>query len=139
MALADKKLLVKQEGKLLSMPMAAEKIFQGALVKVNAAGFAAKAAVEAGSTFAGIAYETVDNSGGSAGDLEVRVENDGAFELSIASATQADVGSKVYATADDTITTTEGADKKPIVGVIVKLISSTKVLVKLTPFAGTGA
>lgn len=139
MALTADTNLVKQDGELLSLPMAAEKIYQGALVKINAAGYAAKSAAEAGSTFAGIAYEQKDNSAGAAGDKVIRVENTGAFILPIASATQADVGSKVYAAADDVVTLTEGADKKPIVGVIVKVVSATKVLVRLSAFTGTGA
>ena len=131
--------LTSQDGELLNLPMAAEKIFQGSLVKINAAGYAAKSSAEAGATFAGIAYEQKDNSAGAAGAKSIRVQNSGAFELPIASAAATNVGEKVYAAADDIVTLTEGADKKPIVGVIVKVISATKVLVKLQPFTGTGA
>ena len=139
MTLAADTLLVEQTGELISFPMAAQKIFQGALVVISAAGYASNAVVEAGSNFAGIAYEQKDNSAGAAGDLELRVETEGVFELPIAAATIADVGSKVYASANDVVTLTEGADKKPIVGKIVKIISATKVAVKLTSFQGTGA
>jgi hypothetical protein len=131
---------VEQEGKLLAMPVvASDIIYKGSLCKINAAGFLAPCAPEAGSTFAGIAIEQCDNSAGAAGDKTVRVQNVGAVELVGAGLTQADVGSKVYATDDGVITITEGTTSKQIVGVIVKFISATSVLVKLTPFSGTGA
>lgn len=139
MTLAADTLLVQQEGNLVLFPMAAQKIYQGALVVISAAGYASNAVVEAGSQFAGIAYEQKDNSAGAAGAKSIRVETEGVFELPIAAATIADVGSKVYASANDIVTLTEGVDKKPIVGNIVKIISATKVAVKLTSFVGTGA
>ena len=139
MTLAADTLLIEKEGKLISFPMAAQKIYQGALVVISAAGYASNAVVEAGSNFAGIAYEQKDNSAGAAGALSLRVETQGVWELPIAAATIADVGSIVYASANDIVTLTEGADKKPIVGKIVGIVSSTKVLVKLTSFVGTGA
>ena len=139
MSLASETMLVEKEGKLISFKMAAVKVFQGALLKINAAGFLTNSAAETGATFAGIAYETKDYSAGSVGDLSCRVETEGVYELPIVGAAQSDVGSKVYAAADDVVTLTEGTDKKPIVGVIVGFISSTKVAVKLTSFVGTGA
>lgn len=139
MALAADRLLVEQEGKLLQMPAAAAKIFKNALVKVNAAGYAAPAAGEVGSQFAGIAYEAVDNSAGSAGDKFIRVEQSGVWELPGSGFAQANVGDTVYAADDDTVTVTQGTGSKQVVGIIVKFISSTKVAVKLTPYAGVGA
>jgi hypothetical protein len=59
---------------LVAYPIAAVKIPKGALVNINAAGYATNATDASGETFAGVAYETVDNSAGSAGDLSIRVE-----------------------------------------------------------------
>lgn len=139
MALAANRNLVEKEGKLLSFSMAAAKVFKNALTKINAAGFLAPAAPEAGSQFAGIAYEYKDNSGGSAGDLSCKVEAGGVWLLSGTGFAQADVGSKVYAVDDDTVTLTEGTTSKQIVGNIVEFVSSTSVYVRLTPFVGIGA
>jgi predicted RecA/RadA family phage recombinase len=139
MTLAKDTLLVEQVGKLIAFPMAAQKVYQGALVVISAAGYASNAVVEAGSNFAGIAYEQKDNSAGAAGDLSLKVETEGVFELPIAAAVIGDVGSLVYASANDIVTLTEGTDKKPKVGKIVKVISATKVAVKLESFTGTGA
>jgi hypothetical protein len=46
--------------------------------------------------FAGVAYETVDNSAGSAGDKSIRVETDGVFSFLTSGAAQANVGSEIY-------------------------------------------
>ncbi|MCX8053104.1 MAG: hypothetical protein N3B12_04800, partial [Armatimonadetes bacterium] len=54
----------RKDGRLISYPMAAVKIPKGALVNINAAGYATNASDTAGETFAGVAYETVDNSSG---------------------------------------------------------------------------
>lgn len=139
-ALAANKEVVEQDGNILSMPVVAtDIIYKGALVKVNAAGYLAPCAPEAGSTFAGVAYEQKDNSAGAAGALECRAMQVGCHVMDGSGFTQADVGSMVYALEDNLITLTEGADKKQIVGKIVKFLSATQVLVKITPFVGTGA
>lgn len=140
MALSANKEVIEQDGKVLSMPVvASDIIYKGALVKINAAGFLAPCAPEAGSNFAGVAYEHKDNSAGAAGALECRVVTHGCHVLTGSGLAQADVGSKVYATDDGVITTTEGTTSKQIVGTIVKFLSATEVLVKIQPFSGTGA
>jgi predicted RecA/RadA family phage recombinase len=139
MALSANRNLVDQEGKLLAMPVAASHIYKGALVKINAAGYIAPCSGEAGSQFAGVAIEECDNSAGDAGDEVVRIAQEGCVELPIVGASQADVGSQVYASDDSSVTTTEGTSSLQKVGVIVKYVSSTKVLVKLMPYSGVGA
>ena len=140
MALAAAKEIVEQEGKLLSLPVVgSDIIYKGALVKIDANGFLAPCAPEAGSNFAGIAYETVDNSAGASGAKNCRVITEGVFDLLVSGLAQTDVGSKVYATDDEVVTITEGTTSKQIVGTIVKFVSATKVLVKLQSFSGIGA
>lgn len=132
--------LVQQKGEMVSHPVvASDIIYKGALCKINAAGNLAPCAAEAGSQFAGVAYENVDNSAGIAGAKSCRVEIEGIFDLTIAGATLADVGSKVYATDDGLVTVTEGTGSKQIVGNIVKFNSATSVSVKLSTYAGVGA
>lgn len=140
-ALAENKLLKEKEGKLIAMPVvASDIIYQGAMVKVNAAGYLAPCAGEAGSQFAGIAYEKVDNSAGSAGDKTCRVICDQShFYLSGSGFTQADVGSVVYADDDQVVTLTEGTTSKQVVGNIVEFVSATEVVVKIKPYSGIGA
>lgn len=137
--LAASKEVIEQEGKLQSMPVVGtDIIYKGALCKINAAGFLAPCAAEAGSQFAGISYEEIDNSVGAAGAIECRVIKVGSFVLTIAGATQADVGSPVYAT-DDQLVTTTSATNAQLVGNISKYISATQVVVDIKPMSGVGA
>lgn len=121
----------EKEGKLLAAPVvASDIIYNGALVKFNAAGFLAPCAAEAGAVFAGVAYEKVDNSAGSAGDKTCRVNKYGAYLMSGTGFSQSDVGSSVYASDDDTVSTTQASNEQEV-GKIVEFISSTQVRVRI--------
>lgn len=121
----------EKEGKLLAHPVvASDIIFKGALVKHNAAGFLAPCAAEAGAVFAGIAFEKKDNSAGSAGDVSCRVHKKGAWIMNGAGFSQSDVGSSVYASDDNTVSTTQGTNEQAV-GSIVEFISSTEVRVRI--------
>ena len=139
MALSANRNLVEQDGKIHAFKVAAAKIYKNALVKINAAGFLAPCSIEAGSTFAGIAYEAMDNSAGAAGDKVCRVEMGGVWLLTSSGLAQTNVGDKVFDADDDTFTLTEGTDKKQIVGNIVEYVSATQAWVCITPFLCTGA
>lgn len=129
--LADNKDRDFKEGELVLYPVvASDIIYRGALVKVNAAGYLAPCAAEAGAVFAGVAYEKKDNSSGSAGDLKCRVQVEGLFEMTGAGLSQSDVGSLVFATDDDLITLSEIAGSQ-VVGRIKRFVSATSVWVKL--------
>lgn len=132
-ALTESKDRVYKEGKLQSFPVvASDIIYKGALVKVNAAGYLAPCAAEAGAKFAGVAYEEVDNSAGAAGDVSCRAERTGVHLMNGTGFSQADVGSKVYASDDDTVSTVQGANEQEV-GQIVEFISSTEVYVDIAP------
>jgi hypothetical protein len=121
----------EKEGMLLAHPVvASDIIYAGALVKHNAAGYLAPCAAEAGAVFAGVAIEKVDNSAGSAGDLSCRVKKTGAFLMSGTGFSQANVGASVYASDDDTVSTTQASNEQEV-GKIVEYISSTQVRVRI--------
>ncbi len=121
----------RKPGELEAHPCAVDTIYEGALVKHNAAGFLAPCAAESGAQFAGVAYEKVANeSPYSAGDQKCRVWKKGVFLLTGSGFAQADVGLPVYATDDQTITKTNAADKQ-MVGIIEEYVSSTKVWVRI--------
>lgn len=82
---------------------AAVKIFQGAMVSYNVAGFLKPSDNTVSEVFAGIADETVDNSGGAAGDKRCRLKRGAPFLMAEGALVQADVGNKVYCTADNVI------------------------------------
>lgn len=75
-------------------------IYRGALVMLNASGYAAPATPTAGSRFLGIATETVDNSSGSNGDLNIEVFVSGRHQIPVTTAVT-DVGDKIYAETDN--------------------------------------
>ena len=130
-ALTDDKEVLMQEGKLQAMPVvASDIIYRGAICKVNAAGFLAPAAAEAGAVMAGIAYEQCDNSAGAAGDVDCRVVRNGVHLLEGSGFSQADVGAKVYASDDQTVSTTQGANEQEV-GTIVRFESATQVWVDI--------
>jgi len=129
MALTSDIQRIEKEGRLQEMPVsAAVKIYKGALLKVTAAGFASPCAAEAGAFYAGVAYESKDNTLGASGDLKVRVERKRAFEMTGAGFAQANLGEKVYASDDNTISLVQGANQQEV-GTIIEFISATKVLV----------
>ena len=75
--------------------------------------------------FAGIVYQQCDNSGGSAGDLEVELYTDGIFRLTGSSFTQATNGDLVYAIDNYTIQASATSASK--VGRVVNYVSATVV------------
>ena len=130
------------EGKLVSMPMGAEKIYQGTLVDVDASGYVVQVADTDGLFFAGVAAETVDNSGGTQGDLNIRVWMSGVFTFKIAAAQQDDVGKLAFTqlgSADAGQTVKEATDgTNPLaVGRITEYISATRVRVRIDGYALT--
>ena len=135
-ALTEDKNVVEKDGKLVAMPVvASDIIYRGALLKINAAGFLAPCAAEAGAVFAGVSYEKCDNSSGSAGDVECRSITEGLFLLEGSGFAQSDVGSSVYASDDQTISTTQGANEQEV-GKILYFVSATQVYVKINAIVG---
>jgi len=126
----------RKDGEIISYPMAAVKIPKGALVNINAAGYATNASDTAGETFAGVAYETVDNSAGSAGDFEIRVETTGTFVFvdGGSNGAQTDVG--VAFKISDNQTVTDAATSNNITaGIAVESISATSVRIRIDRYA----
>lgn len=96
------------EKKIKSIPLAAVKIFRGAMVVLSTANFVNKPTNTLGERFLGVALETVDNSGGAAGDKEIRVATDGmwAFAKTGTITQTLNAGQNAYISDDQTITLT---------------------------------
>lgn len=94
----------ERPGLLMSYKLAAVKVYKGALVGVNSSGFATPMThATAGLKFIGVANETVDNSGGAAGDKSVNVTKVGSFVFKAASGftpAQGDLGVEVNVSSD---------------------------------------
>lgn len=112
----------RRDGKQFSDPVAANtRIFAGALVGLNAAGYAGPAGV-AFPKVRGVAQEAVDNSTGAAGAVTVDLlrgcfcfaNSAGADQL-----TRADIYEFAYIADDQTLAKTDGGVSRPMAGVLV--------------------
>lgn len=128
--LVDNKEVTEKSGRISTHPVAVAKMFKGSLVMFNVAGFLTVAASLAGAKFAGIAGHSVDNTNGLVGDEECEVFRTGVFLLDGAGFTQASIGKDVFASDDQTVSTTDGGDE-PLVGKVVNFVSATQVWVEL--------
>lgn len=124
----------REDGVIKSYKMSAAKVYKGTLVAVNSSGYLVRISDAASLIYVGVALETVDNSGGSAGDKTCRVYKRGEFEFAYtgADATIAKVGQVVYAQTDQevdedaTLTTNDYQ-----VGVITEFVTAAKVRVRI--------
>jgi hypothetical protein len=126
----------RKDGELIAYKMAAVKIPKGALVNINTSGFATNATDAAGETFAGVAYETIDNSAGSAGDKEIRVETMGTYVLvdGGGNGAQTDVGVEFKIVDNQTIT--DAATTNNIkAGICVESVDANTVRIRIDRYA----
>jgi hypothetical protein len=122
-----------KKGDLEYYLMGAVKINKGTFVFVRQAdGNAYPARATGGITdyFVGVAYETVDNSAGSAGATGLRVIRNGSHVFTLTSATQTDVGAPVYALDDQTVTITSSTSVVQV-GYIAQVIDSSDVRIRI--------
>ncbi len=119
----------RQNGELIAVPLAAVKVFKGALLTFNSAGYADVG--DASEPLAGVAIETVDNSAGAAGDKTVRVWRTGVFTFAGSGFTQADVGKQVQVSDDQTVVLNSAGSGKVQIGRIVEFVSATSVRVQI--------
>jgi hypothetical protein len=133
--LAADKAIQYTEGVELGFPVInADIIYAGALVSVNAAGYAVPGADSAGQIFVGVATERKDNSSGGAGDLSVAVRRRGLFKMTFATAiTQANVGDNVFLVDDDSVDLAANVTNKIFCGIIAAYIDSTHAWVDIEP------
>lgn len=112
-----------REGDLFNLPVATNiKIYGGALVMKNAAGFVTKGAVATGQICVGRAEDAVDNTGGADGAKTVTVRS-GVFKWANSAAgdliTSAMVGVDCYIVDDQTVAATNGTSTRSVAGKIV--------------------
>lgn len=122
----------RQDGLVLAFKMGAEAIYEGALVAINADGYAVNAGDDASAVVVGVADESVDNSAGAAGDLDIEVRRTGVFSFVAGwSAAQADVNTLVYASDNQTVDLAANLTNDVLVGRVVEVVSSSKVRVDI--------
>jgi len=132
----------RKDGQLIAYPMSNVKIPKGALVNINCDGYADNALGFPGEAFAGVAYETVDNSAGSMGDLSIRVETTGTFIFAVGdgNGAQTDVGKEFYVVDNQTVTNDRtdnlaGVNNGVAVGIAVESIDADTVRIRIDRYA----
>jgi hypothetical protein len=118
----------RKDGILVSYKVAAATtIYKGALVCLNASGYAVPAQDATGLVFIGVAYEKALNATGANGDVAVRVWKDGSFRVAKAGAAAADLGAAAYAVDDNTVALT--SSHNVAAGTIVEILGTDAVRV----------
>lgn len=115
------------------VPLAASKVYKGGIAVLNSSGYGAAGSTATGLTAWGVWQETVDNSGGSAGDLKAKCRR-GAFwfgnSASTDAITRAEIGDNCYIVDDQTVAKTDGSSSRSVAGKILDVDSSLGVLVE---------
>lgn len=132
-ALTSDRMTLERIGDVAGYPVAADtEIFAGALVVLDS-GYAKGGATATGLVAVGRADEHVDNSGGAAGAMQVRVKR-GVFRVANSASgdliAQADVGGDCYIVDDQTVALTSATDTRSRAGVVVA-VDSDGVWVKI--------
>lgn len=120
MALSAEKAKVTRSGAVYSDPvLAAVKIWAGALVVLDAAGWARPGNTATTVKARGVATATVDNTAGTNGALRVESET-GLFLLKNSSAgdliARADIGADCFIFDDETVAKTNGTNTRSVAG-----------------------
>lgn len=122
-----------KDGELTLVPVAANaKVYAGALVVANAAGYGAPGSVATTHTYLGRADEFVDNTGGADGAKTVPVRIGKAFKWKNHGAdpvTQASLGKDCYVVDDETVAATNGGNTRSAAGKVF-LVEADGVWVK---------
>jgi hypothetical protein len=129
-ALTQDRNTTRKAGGQAAYPVAAGvKIYAGAMVCLNASGYAVPAADIAGLKFVGVSRQYVDNTNGANGAQTVLVWKEGVFDFEASGMTAADVGKPVFVSDDQTValSTTNAVG----CGIITEVESATKVWIDI--------
>lgn len=111
-------------------------LYDGGLAVINTSGYAVAGQDAAGYRFGGVVDGQVDNSGGPAGAKKVNLHREGEFLLAFSgTATQADVGKRVYVVDDQTVGLAQPGTGNVFAGVITEYVSASQVWVDIEPAA----
>lgn len=124
MPLSRERNTLTREATLHVQPVAANaKIYQGGIVMISATGFATPGAVATTLRPGGRAEETVDNTGGAAGDKTVTIRR-GQFMFKnsgVDPVAQADVGTDCFVVDDETVAKTNGTNTRSRLGKVINV------------------
>ncbi len=106
--------------------------YRGALIAINAAGNAEPSRVSAVDTI-GVCLEGKDNSGGSIGDLTVKVLVGAKIKHAVTSVTKAEIGDLAYANDDQTLVLTSTTTNSKAGWIIGIEAAGTAIIQMATP------
>jgi len=130
-ALSKDKKTNERAGVDYSDPVAAgAQIFAGALVVLDAIGYAQPGTTAVGLTARGVAQENVDNSAGADGDLNAPSKSGRFHFANDGTIARVDIGSNAYIVDDQTVADNDGGTTRSIAGVI-KDVDSDGVFVQV--------
>jgi hypothetical protein len=133
---ADKELSFRGEPSITLYKAGVDILYKGSFIMIDATGYAVAGADTASCRYVGICVEQCDNSGGSAGDIEVKVET-GAMgreaKVALTSVDQADVGTHLVISDDQTLADLGSATNDVIAGKLIEYISATEGWVSVAP------
>ncbi len=123
MALSADRATQEKDGKLISLPVAAGvKCYAGGIAVMNG-GYAEPGATATGLKYVGMFEETVDNTSGADGDVNVLVRRGKAFKwgnsASADEITAADIMSDCYIVDDETVAKTSGTSTRSVAGKVI--------------------
>ncbi len=122
----------RRDAALFSFPLAATKALAGTIAVLNSSGFATGATTATGLIAVGVFEDTVDNSGGSAGDLSATVRR-GTFLFANSASADAiantDIGATCYLVDNQTVAKTSGSGTRSVAGT-VRFVDATGVWVE---------
>ena len=114
--------------------IASDIIYEGSAVGENASGYSRP--LTAGDPFQGFAEETIDNSSGAAGALNVRVKTKGFIKVAISAiAITSNDRPLVYASDDDTFTLTKGSNS--LIGTVFQWLETGYAIVEFDAAAAS--
>jgi hypothetical protein len=121
----------EREGLIVAYPVKANaRIWKGALVCIDSTGYLVPASDTANLRFVGVAFESVDNTGGANGAKRCRVVKRGTFIYNrIGNFTQADIGTTARAVTDNEVAKT--STNNIVVGTVVELPDGNRVRIRI--------
>jgi hypothetical protein len=121
----------EREGLIVAYPVKANaRIWKGALVCVDSTGYLVPASDTVNLRFVGVAFESVDNTGGASGAKRCRVVKRGTFAYNrIGNFTQADIGTTARAVTDNEVAKT--STNNIVVGTVVELLDGNRVRIRI--------
>lgn len=125
----------RRAGNARGVPMAAStRLYAGQLVATNTDGNAVNCTDAASIVFAGVAVAEVDNTDGSAGDLDMTVYTAGELLLTATGLAAGDEGKPVYVVDNQTVGTGDSSVTQFVfVGFITEVVSATQAWVRIQP------